>query len=111
MHRVSRLGIPLSQFKGQDLEGISGLHFHTLCEQGFDSLERTLDAVEARFGHLLAQMQWVNFGGGHWITAPGYDIDGLVERIKAFSAKYQVQSIWSRRGYRIPGCWSVKCWM
>ena len=87
----SRLGIPLSQFEGQILKGISGLHFHTLCEQGFDSLERTLDAIEARFGHLLPQMQWVNFGGGHWITAPGYDIDGLIERIKAFSAKYQVQ--------------------
>lgn len=87
----SRLGIPLSQFEGQDLEGICGLHFHTLCEQGFDSLERTLDAVEQRFGHLLKQMRWVNFGGGHWITAPGYDIDGLVERIKAFSAKYAVQ--------------------
>lgn len=87
----SRLGIKLDQLDEAALEGISGLHFHTLCEQGFEPLSRTLDAVEHRFGHLLGQMRWVNFGGGHHITAPGYDIDGLVERIKAFSERYQVQ--------------------
>jgi len=87
----SRLGIPLSQLDESLLDGISGLHFHTLCEQGFEPLGRTLDAVEAKFGHLLAQMKWVNFGGGHHITADDYNRSGLVERIKAFSSKYQVQ--------------------
>lgn len=87
----SRLGIPLSQLDETQLEGISGLHFHTLCEQGFEPLSRTLDAVEEKFGHLLPQMQWVNFGGGHHITAPGYQLHELIERIKAFSAKYDVQ--------------------
>lgn len=86
----SRLGIPLSQLDENVLEGISGLHFHTLCEQGFEPLARTLDAVEAKFGHLLKQMKWVNFGGGHHITAPGYNIEGLVDRIKAFKQKYEV---------------------
>jgi len=87
----SRLGIPLSQLDEAMLDGISGLHFHTLCEQNFAPLSRTLDAVEAKFGHLLPQMKWVNFGGGHHITAPDYDRDGLIARIKAFSAKYDVQ--------------------
>ncbi|GGA87506.1 carboxynorspermidine/carboxyspermidine decarboxylase [Neiella marina] len=87
----SRLGIPLAEFSGQDLSGISGLHFHTLCEQGFDPLDRTLAAVERQFGHLLGQMKWVNFGGGHHISHPDYDVDGLIARIKAFSAKYDVQ--------------------
>ena len=87
----SRLGIRISSLEDQDLEGISGLHFHTLCEQGFAELARTLDAVEKKFGHLLHQMSWINFGGGHHITAPEYDIDGLIARIKQFSAKYQVQ--------------------
>lgn len=87
----SRLGIPLSQLDETQLDGISGLHFHTLCEQGFEPLSRTLDAVEEKFGHLLPQMQWVNFGGGHHITAPGYQLHELIERIKAFSAKYDVQ--------------------
>lgn len=87
----SRLGIPLSELDESMLEGISGLHFHTLCEQEFAPLARTLDAVEKRFGHLLPQMEWVNFGGGHHITRPGYEVEQLIERIKAFSAKYDVQ--------------------
>ncbi len=87
----SRLGIPFAEFEGESLEGISGLHFHTLCEQGFDPLARTLDVVEQKFGHLLPQMKWVNFGGGHHITAPGYDIEGLIERIRTFKEKYQVE--------------------
>lgn len=87
----SRLGTPVSELTDADLSGVSGLHFHTLCEQGFGPLDRTLAAFEAKFGHWLTQMQWVNFGGGHHITAPGYEIDALVARINAFSAKHQVQ--------------------
>lgn len=87
----SRLGIRLEDLRGQDLTGISGLHFHTLCEQGFAELDRTLTAVEEKFGHLLEQMQWINFGGGHHITAPGYDVAGLIARIIAFAEKYSVQ--------------------
>lgn len=87
----SRLGIPLSQLDESHLDGISGLHFHTLCEQDFSPLARTLDVVEEKFGHLLTQMQWVNFGGGHHITRPDYQVDALVERIIKFSKKYDVQ--------------------
>ncbi|WP_370979165.1 carboxynorspermidine decarboxylase [Agaribacterium sp. ZY112] len=87
----SRLGIPRAQFDKQDLSGISGLHFHSLCEQLFEPLERTLDSIELNFSDILPQMEWVNFGGGHWITAPDYDIDKLIQRIKDFSEKYQVQ--------------------
>ena len=87
----SRLGIPLSQLDETMLEGISGLHFHTLCEQDFPPLQRTLDAVEEKFGHLLGQMKWVNFGGGHHISRPGYQLDELIARIRQFSEKYQVQ--------------------
>lgn len=87
----SRLGIPLSQFEGQSLEGITGLHFHTLCEQDVEPLKRTLLAVEEKFGHLLPQIEWVNFGGGHHITEPGYQVDELIELIRDFSARYQVQ--------------------
>ena len=94
--KFSRLGIPYSQFVGEEfnesqLEGISGIHFHTLCEQDFPPLERTLDVVEAKFGHLLHQMKWVNFGGGHHITRPDYQVDDLIARIKAFAEKYDVQ--------------------
>lgn len=87
----SRLGIPLPQFEGQNLEGITGLHFHTLCEQDFLPLERTLKAVEEKFGDYLHQMEWVNFGGGHHITREDYQVDQLIAAVRAFSAKYNVQ--------------------
>jgi carboxynorspermidine decarboxylase len=84
----SRLGIPLSELDETNLDGISGLHFHTLCEQGFKPLDRTLAVVEEKFGHLIKEMKWVNFGGGHHITAPDYDIESLIARIQQFKAKY-----------------------
>ncbi|MEE9369378.1 MAG: carboxynorspermidine decarboxylase [Pontiella sp.] len=89
----SRLGIRRTDFKGQSLEGISGLHFHTLCEQNADDLATTLQAVEEQFGEFLPQMEWVNFGGGHHITRPDYDIDRLCRLINDFKAKYDVQVI------------------
>jgi len=87
----SRLGIPLSQLDESSLEHISGLHFHTLCEQDFPPLMRTLEAVEEKFGHLLGRMQWINFGGGHHITRPGYQTDELAACIRDFSHRYSVQ--------------------
>ena len=87
----SRLGIPLSQLDETVLDGITGLHFHTLCQQDFAPLDRTLAVIELKFGHLLHQMTWVNFGGGHHITHPDYDREQLASRIREFSARYQVQ--------------------
>lgn len=89
----SRLGITRDQFDGESLDGISGLHFHTLCEQNADALEITLKAVEEKFGEFLPQMAWVNFGGGHHITRDDYDIDLLCRLINDFKAKYGVQVI------------------
>lgn len=87
----SRLGIPKEAFEGQSLDGISGLHFHTLCEQEYEPLDRTLQAVEEQFGDWLHTLKWVNFGGGHHITREDYNVDALIERIKAFQKKYAVQ--------------------
>jgi len=87
----SRLGITLEQFKDQDLTGIEGLHFHTLCEQNSDDLVTTLAAVEEKFGEYLAQMNWINFGGGHHITRKDYDVDLLIQTVNAFQAKYEVE--------------------
>ena len=87
----SRLGIPISEWDGDNLEGVSGLHFHTLCEQGSDALEGTVRAFESKFKKWIPQMKWVNFGGGHHITRPGYDLDLLVELILDFKRRYQVE--------------------
>jgi len=88
---LSRMGVPLEVFEPEELEGISGLHFHTLCEHDFPPLERTLEVVEAKFGPYLAQMEWVNFGGGHHITQPGYQVEALIDAIRRFSERYDVQ--------------------
>ncbi|AWF79642.1 carboxynorspermidine decarboxylase [Microbulbifer sp. EKSA008] len=87
----SRLGIVRSLFEGESLEGISGLHFHTLCEQDFKPLQRTIAAVEEKFGDLIPQMEWINFGGGHHITRRDYQVDELVEAVRSFSDKHNVQ--------------------
>lgn len=87
----SRMGVPLSQFQPELLEGISGLHFHTLCEHDVPPLARTLEAVEQKFGQYLDQMQWINFGGGHHITREDYQVDQLIELVRNFSRKYDLQ--------------------
>jgi carboxynorspermidine decarboxylase len=87
----SRLGIPLAEFDGKSLAGVEGLHFHTLCEQLFQPLERTARAFEEKFGELLPGMKWLNLGGGHHITREGYNIDGLVGLIHHFQDKYGVE--------------------
>jgi len=87
----SRLGTPRAAIQPGDLDGLTGLHFHTLCEQDFPPLERTLQAFEEKFGPLMEGMQWANFGGGHHITRPGYQVDALIGLVKKFSEKYKVQ--------------------
>jgi carboxynorspermidine decarboxylase len=84
----SRLGVTKEQLEGKRLEGLSGLHFHTLCEQNADALEETLDAVEEKFGDILTEMRWMNFGGGHHITRPDYDIPRLVNCIRRIRERY-----------------------
>ena len=70
---------------------LDGLHFHTLCEQNSDALATTLDAVEQKFGDLLPRMKWLNFGGGHHITRPDYDLATLKRCITGTQQKYGVQ--------------------
>ena len=70
---------------------LDGLHFHTLCEQDADALALTLDAVEEKFGDLLPGLKWLNFGGGHHITRPGYDLATLEACIARMQEKYGVQ--------------------
>lgn len=87
----SRLGVTAAEFRSDLLGGLSGLHFHTLCEQNSDALEATLEGFEASFGRYLRGMEWVNFGGGHHITREDYDIDRLVRLIERVRDKYGVR--------------------
>ncbi len=95
----SRLGITVDQLDGADLTGISGLHFHTLCEQNSDDLETTLAAVDEKFGELLRspQFTYLNMGGGHWITKPFYDRERLIRLVRETRGKYNVD-VWLEPG-------------
>ncbi|WP_178382745.1 carboxynorspermidine decarboxylase [Paenibacillus sp. P46E] len=87
----SRMGVTLPNFRPEELDGIDGLHFHTMCEQNSDTLERTLKVVEEKFGEYLHGMKWLNFGGGHHITRPDYDLDTLIKCILHMKETYDVQ--------------------
>ncbi|MCI5750946.1 MAG: carboxynorspermidine decarboxylase [Oscillospiraceae bacterium] len=87
----SRLGTTLENFDETALDGISGLHFHTMCEQNSDTLERTVHAAEEKFGKYFSRMEWLNFGGGHHITRPDYDVYRLIKVVDYVQQKYGVQ--------------------
>lgn len=93
----SRMGVTIAQFEqalSNDpdiLDGISGLHFHTLCQQDLPPLQRTLVAVEENFGKYFAQMKWINFGGGHHISREDYQVDELISTVKSFMQHHQLQ--------------------
>lgn len=95
----SRLGVTADALQQESFDGLSGLHFHTLCEQNSDDLETTLAAVEEKFGHWLRspQCRYLNMGGGHWITKPFYDRERLVKLVKEIRARYDVE-VWLEPG-------------
>ncbi len=86
----SRLGMPVSQLTTETMTGVDGLHMHTLCEQGFEPLQRTWAAVEPKLKPFLGQLKWLNFGGGHHITRDDYDREGLVAFIKTIRETHKI---------------------
>ena len=89
----SRLGVTLENFSRgiEFLDGITGLHFHNLCELNSDALDRTLEVVEKKFGFYFNRISWINFGGGHHITRQDYDVEKLIRIINDFRFKYPLE--------------------
>lgn len=96
----SRLGIRSCDLPETLPKGVEGLHFHTLCEQGFEPLKETFECFENKFGKYLksdnsgstgAKIKWINLGGGHHITKPDYDRDGLISLVRYIKDKYDVE--------------------
>jgi carboxynorspermidine decarboxylase len=96
----SRLGSPPELLEGAMLDGITGLHFHTLCEQGSEDLETTLRAVDRHFGDLLRspRIRSLNLGGGHWITKEDYNRELLVSLLLETRERYDLEEIWLEPG-------------
>ncbi len=97
----SRLGVTRARWEREMtpelISLLDGLHFHTLCEQDADALELTLHAVEEKFGDILPQMQWLNMGGGHHITRPGYQLS-ILKRCILYA-----KNTWNVEVYLEPG--------
>lgn len=88
----SRFGITKDEWRPDLLDGVEGLHFHTLCQQDAKDLATTIDALKLKgFTSYLHKMKWINFGGGHWITKEGYDLELLKFCIKHVQETYGVQ--------------------
>lgn len=88
---TSRFGWPINRINEINLDVFEGLHFHTLCEQDFPPLKRTWQKIEDEMGPILSSFKWINLGGGHHLTRPGYDIQGLSNLILEISSKYGCQ--------------------
>lgn len=84
----SRLGIIASVLGDTLPQGVEGLHFHTLCESSSYDLEKTLEQIEKKFGHLLPQVKWLNMGGGHLMTRKDYNVEHLIGVLKAFKERH-----------------------
>lgn len=81
----------LAHLPAGTLEALDGLHVHALCEQDADALEHTIEALEAKFGDLITGRKWINLGGGHHITRPGYDVERLIRVVRAFRERHGVE--------------------
>lgn len=74
------------------LDDISGVMIHNNCENdSFEAFSQSLADIEARFGDVLARLDWVSLGGGIHFIAPDYPLEKLATRLKDFSEKFGVQ--------------------
>ncbi len=80
----SRLGVPAGELRPEDLEGLSGIHVHALCDHAYPAFDRMLEAVDRNCGHLFGAIDWINLGGGLLMTEKGFPVDELINRLKEF---------------------------
>ena len=97
----SRLGITKANFDESQLQYLEGFHFHALCEQNVDALQGALANFEKNFSQYFSQLKWVNFGGGHHITRADYDVEGLINLLKDFKARYPHLEVYMEPGEAI----------
>lgn len=84
----SRFGIMATDLPDVLPPGIEGFHLHCHCENNSDVFQRTLKHFEDKFQKWLPQVKWVNFGGGHLVTAENYNVDLLIHILNDFHKRY-----------------------
>jgi carboxynorspermidine decarboxylase len=89
----SRFGTTTAEIDRLPWNQIDILHTHALCESLDDGSVGLIEHVGRTFGAYVRKVKAVNFGGGHFINKPGYDVDRLIAALKAFRAEFGVEVI------------------
>ncbi len=90
---MSRFGEVADKLDQVDWSKIDIFHVHTLCESLHEGSIGLIEHVAENFAPYLKQVSAVNFGGGHFINKPGYDVDALIAAIKDFKSRFDVEVI------------------
>ena len=89
----SRFGEAPDMLDSVDWSGVDIFHVHALCESLHEGSVGLIEFVAENFGKYIEQVSAVNFGGGHFLNKPGYDVDALIAAIRAFKAKFNVEVV------------------
>ena len=89
----SRFGEVPDMLDSVDWSGVDIFHVHALCESLHEGSVGLIEFVAENFGKYIEQVSAVNFGGGHFLNKPGYDVDALIAAIRAFKAKFNVEVV------------------
>ncbi|MEZ5851474.1 MAG: carboxynorspermidine decarboxylase [Hyphomicrobiaceae bacterium] len=89
----SRFGTVRTQLDAVPWDDIDILHTHTLCESLADGSVGLITHVATELAPYVQRVKTVNFGGGHFVNKPGYDVGKLIAAIKAFRAEFGVEVV------------------
>ena len=89
----SRFGEVPAMLDSVDWSGVDIFHVHALCESLHEGSVGLIEFVADNFGKYIEQVSSVNFGGGHFLNKPGYEVAALIAAIKAFKAKFDVEVV------------------
>ncbi len=89
----SRFGVQPHELTDEVLAEINLLHIHNLCENLSNDSVTLIEHVMEHFAPALACVKYINFGGGHYITHPDYDVDALCDAIKNIQTTFNLTVI------------------
>lgn len=87
----SRFGVQKDELTEDVLKMVDLLHFHNLCENMAEDSVALINHISTEFGFALSQVKQINLGGGHYYTHPNYDLDKLIQTLRALKEKFDIK--------------------